>query len=121
MARRAAAQRTRSRRRKNTGIANRPLEEELHRQELLPPRGSRKGAGGVTQRFVEPIRARRRGRGIVTEVDVSASTPPTGEEGPQETVADYGRPRPAWTTATASARATLKKPNRRFAGDPTAT
>jgi hypothetical protein len=55
------------------GISNRALGDEQQRQQSLPPRGSRRREGGKTQDFVEPTRARRRGRGLESPPETPGS------------------------------------------------
>jgi hypothetical protein len=95
------------------GISNRALGDEQQRQQSLPPRGSRRREGGTTQRFVEPTRARRRGRGLKLQPDTPGSAPSAD-------AARSGPPAPTRRVETvASARPPIVKANRRVTSDPT--
>jgi hypothetical protein len=82
-------------------------------QEILPPRGSRKRASGATQPFVEPARARRRGRALETELDA----PEPRADGADARGADAHGPRRR--EALAGAKPRVAKANRRVRVDST--
>src|SRR6266511_3346678 len=65
-----------------TGISNRPLEEEIGRQDRLPARGRRRSGRG-TDRPTEPAPARRRGRSETSDQEVPVSTRADSAVGPR--------------------------------------
>jgi hypothetical protein len=105
-----------------TGISNRPLEEEIGRQDRLPARGRRRSGRG-TDRPTEPAPARRRGRGEPSDQEVPVSTRADSAVGPRPAVAGYGRharlgspvnPEFTKTTAAPGTKTSARKHNRRM-------
>jgi hypothetical protein len=100
-----------------TGISNRPLDEEIGRQERLPGRGRKRSSRG-TERPQEPEPSKRRGRGEGPELDVSASVDASDVVKPSEkyrVAAEKAGTAPLPRSETSPTRAATTKRNRRLA------